>query len=433
MSYLLVSFFVHITSYEKSSNVGNTPRISVLWASEFKAPTGFGSEAWGFVQGLMAYPLKLFLYHIGTQPEKMYQQYFSEDRSLLLEQLWCGSPCSAFRHNPRDQVDFLILHAVPPDWNIPLKMCSLCKTARKKIGRAMFETTRLPVRWISILNTTVDEIWVPSHFHMETFSNSGLPKYKLKVIPQPVDMESFEVLPKPQRATVFQECENDFIFLSVFKWEVRKGVDILLRAYMQEFSDNDNVCLALLTRGFDFSVGNIHKRISAFLKLNNLSVQSAPRLIVLDHNQLAFSNLALLYVSADVFVLPTRGEGWGRPIMEAMACGLPVIATNWSGQTEYFNEQVGYPIAVESIVKYAEGIGFEQLYGSELQVSSTSFQDQMWAKPSEESVRKLMRWVYSNPFDAKRKGLDARKHILNNYSPIKVAKIVVRRLLELLG
>ena len=42
----------------------------------------------------------------------------------------------------------------------------------------------------------------------------------------------------------------------------------------------------------------------------------------------------MLYASADVFVLPSRGEGWGRPHVEAMAMGLPIITTNWSGPTE---------------------------------------------------------------------------------------------------
>ena len=43
-------------------------------------------------------------------------------------------------------------------------------------------------------------------------------------------------------------------------------------------------------------------------------------------------------------MLPSRGEGWGRPHVEAMAMGLPVIATNWSGTTAYLDVEVGYPI-----------------------------------------------------------------------------------------
>jgi glycosyltransferase involved in cell wall biosynthesis len=40
-----------------------------------------------------------------------------------------------------------------------------------------------------------------------------------------------------------------------------------------------------------------------------------------------------------VFVLASHGEGWGRPIAEAMAMEVPVIATNWSGQTDYMNSK----------------------------------------------------------------------------------------------
>lgn len=41
---------------------------------------------------------------------------------------------------------------------------------------------------------------------------------------------------------------------------------------------------------------------------------------------------------ADAFVLPTHGEGWGRPVMEAMAMELPCIVTYWSGLTDLVDE-----------------------------------------------------------------------------------------------
>jgi glycosyltransferase involved in cell wall biosynthesis len=50
-------------------------------------------------------------------------------------------------------------------------------------------------------------------------------------------------------------------------------------------------------------------------------------------DELPLMNLPRLYTGADAFVLPSRGEGWGRPHIEAMAMGLPTIATNWSGNT----------------------------------------------------------------------------------------------------
>ena len=53
-------------------------------------------------------------------------------------------------------------------------------------------------------------------------------------------------------------------------------------------------------------------------------------------------------------MIPTRGEGWGRPQIEAMAMGLPVISTNWSGVAAFLTERNGYPIQVDSLVEVRE-------------------------------------------------------------------------------
>lgn len=55
-----------------------------------------------------------------------------------------------------------------------------------------------------------------------------------------------------------------------------------------------------------------------------------PRLYVVS-SHLSDAEFPRWYAAADAFVLPSRGEGWGRPHVEAMSMGLPVIATNWSG------------------------------------------------------------------------------------------------------
>jgi glycosyltransferase involved in cell wall biosynthesis len=49
-------------------------------------------------------------------------------------------------------------------------------------------------------------------------------------------------------------------------------------------------------------------------------------------------------------VLPTRGEGWGLPLAEAMSMGLPVITTNWSGPTAFVDESVGYLLEYDLVL-----------------------------------------------------------------------------------
>ncbi|KAI3770160.1 hypothetical protein L6452_01283 [Arctium lappa] len=79
----------------------------------------------------------------------------------------------------------------------------------------------------------------------------------------------------------------------------------------------------------------------------------APVYVIDSHiAQVDFSGL---YKAADAFVLPSRGEGRGRPIVEAMAMSLPVIATNWSGPTEYLSEENNYPLPVDRMSEVIDG------------------------------------------------------------------------------
>jgi glycosyltransferase involved in cell wall biosynthesis len=50
------------------------------------------------------------------------------------------------------------------------------------------------------------------------------------------------------------------------------------------------------------------------------------------------------YRAADCYVIPSRGEGWGMPVTEAMSMSLPVIVTGWSGTADIVNDDVGYLI-----------------------------------------------------------------------------------------
>ena len=68
-----------------------------------------------------------------------------------------------------------------------------------------------------------------------------------------------------------------------------------------------------------------------------------------DFTQISFSDYPSYYASADAFVLPTHGEGWGRTPMEAMAMGLPTIASKWSGLTEFISAEYAIPINITEV------------------------------------------------------------------------------------
>lgn len=201
---------------------------------------------------------------------------------------------------------------------------------------------------------------------------------------------------------------RNFIFLSVFKWEYRKGWDVLLRSYLKEFSGNDAVALYLLTNPYhsDTDFGN---KILDYVKSSDLekSVNGwAPVYVIDDH--IAQVDLPRLYKAADAFVLPSRGEGWGRPLVEAMAMSLPVIATNWSGPTEFLTVDNSYPLPVHEMSEVKEG----------------PFVGHLWAEPSADMLQVLMRRVVKTPEEAKAKGRRAREDMLTKFAPHIVAQIV---------
>jgi glycosyltransferase involved in cell wall biosynthesis len=118
-----------------------------------------------------------------------------------------------------------------------------------------------------------------------------------------------------------------------------------------------------------------------------------------------------LYAASDAFVLPSRGEGWGRPHVESMAMGRPVISTNWSGITAFLDDSVGYPLAIDGLVQ-ADG------WPAGLR----------WAQPSVGHLRALMRRVVERPGEARDRGARARARMVERYSPGVIADLVLEEL-----
>ena len=156
----------------------------------------------------------------------------------------------------------------------------------------------------------------------------------------------------------------------------------MLRAYFQEFTEADDVVLVIKTQSFH-SGDNFEAKVKDEIRRAQDLAPGKPARFKLLATDLKLKELPRLYRAADAFVLPSRGEGWGRPHVEAMAMGLPVIATNWSGSTEFLLENVSLPLRIEGLEPVEGGLEGHQ-----------------WAVPSENHLRELMRWVAEHRTEA---------------------------------
>jgi glycosyltransferase involved in cell wall biosynthesis len=268
----------------------------------------------------------------------------------------------------------------PPDaqvlhlpWAEPFPRQPQCRG----IWRTMFETDSLPATWVQ-RSREVDEIWVPSRWNVETFTAGGVDPRKIRVLHQPLDTGLFAPVDWGKRSSsVFGE--GTFVFLSVFTWQYRKGWDVLLRAYFKEFTTEDNVVLVLRVDPFPFGGDDspVRDRIEAF-RVD--TVGSAAPAVHLIETQLPARDLPSLYASAGAFVLPSRGEAWGRPMFEAIAMGTPVVATGWGGQMEYLLDGSG--IAIDYALS---PVGDAAAHEYPL------FSGHRWAEPDERHLRTIMR------------------------------------------
>lgn len=272
-----------------------------------------------------------------------------------------------------------------------------------KIGFTMLETTGIPKEWVRQCNM-MDEVWVPSHFNVETFRNSGV-TVPMHVIPLGIDPNFYN----PQ-ITSYKKHDK-YTFLSVFEWGERKAPEVLLKAYSKAFKKKDEVVLICKVINNDAGV-NVDEEIK---KLN--LPEDGPEIVFLYNTKFVDYDMATLYRSADCFVISTRGEGWGMPILEAMACGLPTIATNWSSQVDFFNAENGYPVELEGLI--------------DAKAKCPYYDGFQWANPSEEHLIQQMRYVYEHQEEAKMKGQKASIEVRKDWTWDNAADKIIRRLKEI--
>ncbi|HTW13124.1 MAG TPA: glycosyltransferase, partial [Solirubrobacteraceae bacterium] len=198
-----------------------------------------------------------------------------------------------------------------------------------------WEFGSVPADWVTSVNRHIDELWVPSEFVRNMYVADGVEAERVVAIPNGVDLDAFHPVSEAELAA--RTGGTRFLFVGGLTW--RKGPDLLLGAYIQAFSGRDDV--TLVVKGFGsntvYATG-AREPIREYANSGQL-----PR-VELSDESLTESELAELFRSCDVLVHPYRGEGFGMPVLEAMASGLPVIVTAGGPTDEFCPSEAGWRI-----------------------------------------------------------------------------------------
>lgn len=383
-------------------------QLPLLWRAPLFDPSGYADEARNLVLGLVAAGEE-----VAVAPERWGGEagLAPETRRVLDERTV----------SPESPAELYVYHTLPG-------LQEPSPRAKYNIARTMFETDRLPPLFVQRL-ARMDRIWVPTEFNRETFVHSGLDPSRIAVVPGSFDPTPYleEISPRnmwngaegEEQTPEWEREAGDgkYRFLSVFDWTLHKGWEVLVESFVRAFPTPETLVggrraeLWIKTWSSNgYTLEQIRGQVEAHLRAKvGAGLDAFPHLHVWEEH-LPTEALPRLYRAFDAFVLPTRGEGWCRPLMEAMAAGLPTIATAWSGLTAFHNEEVGYPLPYHLAPVSEAGAREIPLYTGHC-----------WAEPEGDALQQLLRHLVEQPEAGRAKGAAAQAYVCREFSREAVA------------
>lgn len=329
----------------------------------------------------------------------------------LLSLPWGNCPMNSLTVNDNDLTERMIINKrninIPDIWiqiTIPSEFVAQGKYLNIGIT-AGIETTSFHPKWIQGANQ-MDVVIVPSK-HSKNVMEETKYEYQDNRTGETKELQfnkNAEVLFEGIDSNIFyptqeihesinktmSDIKENFAFLFVGHWmpgilgQDRKDIGGLIKSFIESFKNQkDKPALVLKVSGANFSeidLNRMYKNISLLTKN-----QSVP--VYLIHGDLTSEEMNSLYNHKKIkaMVSFTKGEGFGRPLLEFAKIGKPVIASNWSGQTDFLTSR--FSVLLEGQLQEVHKSAFNSDYMGE---------GSKWFQVDYNRAKQILKDVYKN-------------------------------------
>lgn len=273
---------------------------------------------------------------------------------------------------------------------------------RYNIGCWYWELPDFPKEWINAFKY-VDEVWAATEFIINSIkAKSTVP---VIYIPPCIKVDCISKISRKD----FSLPNNSFLFLTMYdswSYKARKNPEGAIEAFKACFKPNDmSVGLVIKINNVNWSPSEVNKLISSVEEYNN---------IYFIKKTLSRSEVNALINLSDCFISLHRSEGFGLVMAEAMYLGVPVIGTNWSGNTDFMDYQNSCPVNYK-LVNIGKNYGPYKSY-------------QTWAEPDKEHGGYYMKKLISDKNYYNEIAKNGKRTIRSLYNTERIGKMIKARL-----
>jgi len=298
---------------------------------------------------------------------------------------------------------------------------------------AGIETTRVSPHWIEKGNL-VDKIITISEFSKNSYAGTNYVVTNNET-GDVVNANYFcktpiEVVHYPVRQTDIKEIElnltTDFNFLVNAQWAPRKNLENTIGWFIEEFA-NDNVGLILKTNIVNNSTIDRQETEQRIKNLISGFKQKKCKIYLL-HGDMSAAEINSLYCHDKIKALISlaHGEGFGLPIFEAAYNGMPIIAPDWSGHTDYLYMKIKNKKGKEKKRPFFARVDYDLApVQKEVVWKEVLIKDSMWCYPKPNSYKEKLREVYKEYGRFKSQSSKLKTYLCENFTSEKKYKEVV--------